>query len=85
MALVRGGQLRFDADAGVVVRRNRTETSRLSFSLTCEWAVRVTTTELAFGDFNLKIDGKAAGKASVRQGRISFDIPAGEHSVELSP
>jgi mannosylglycerate hydrolase MGH1-like protein len=83
-ALVRDGHLRFEADAGVVVRKYQTETSHLSFSFTCERAVRVTTAEFASGDLHWKIDGKTAGKVSVSGGRISFDVPAGEHSVELS-
>jgi hypothetical protein len=82
-ALFRDGHSRFEADAGVVVRKYQAESSRLSFSLTSERATRVTTTEFASGDFDLKIDGKTAGTLSVREGRISFEVPAGEHSIEL--
>jgi len=83
-ALVRDGLLRFEADSGVVVRKYQAENSRISFSLVCERVTRVTTTEFDSGSFHLKIDEKTARIVSVRGGRISFDIPAGEHSVELS-
>jgi hypothetical protein len=81
--LIRDGSLRFQADAGVVVRNYQMETSRLSFSLICERSTRITTTEFASGDFHLRIDGKAAGIVKAQAGRISFDIAAGEHRVEL--
>jgi hypothetical protein len=83
-ALIRDGSLRFQADAGVVVRNYQMETSRLSFSLICERPTRITTTEFSSGEFQLKIDGKAAGIVKAQAGRITFDIRAGEHRVELS-
>jgi len=83
-ALVRDGHLRFEADAGVVVRNYHVESARLSFSLTGEWAARVTTTEFPSGDFRLSIDANAKGIISARSGGISFDVPAGEHAVQLS-
>ena len=83
-ALVRDGQLRFEADAGVVVRNYQVEGTVLSFTLTAERLVRVTTTELPSGDFHLTIDGRAAETMSARNGRISFNVPAGEHTVKLS-
>ena len=83
-ALARDGRLRFETNRGVVVRQYVIEASRLSFTLVCEKATRVTTTEFASGDFQLKIDGKAAGGLKVQAGRISFDIPVGEHQVELT-
>ena len=83
-ALIRDGNLRFEADAGVVVRQYQIKTSRLSFSLICDRATRVTTTEFASGDFKLKIDGNATGVVRVQAGRISFDILPGEHQVELT-
>lgn len=82
-ALVRDGHLRFEANAGVVVRTYQTEIDRLSFSLTCERGARVTLAEFSSGEFLVKIDGKAAEKLSVTGGRLSFEVLAGEHRVEL--
>ncbi len=69
-ALVRDGSLRFEADAGVVVRNYQVETSRLSFSVTCERITRITTTEFSSGDFHLTIDGKATGIVKGQGGRM---------------
>ena len=82
-ALVRDGHLRFEANAGVVVRMYQVEASRLSFSLVSEKGARVTITEFSSGEFQVKIDGKFVEKLSVSMGRISFNLPAGEHHVEL--
>jgi len=83
-ALSRDGNLRFEADRGVVVRQYQVSSSRLSFAVICEQATRVTTAEFASGDFHLKIDGHDSGITKVQGGRLNFDIPAGEHQVELS-
>jgi hypothetical protein len=82
-AMTRDGQLRFEATSGVVVRRYQAESSRLSFTLRGEKGSRVTTTEFDAGDLNLRIDGKSAGRISVRDGRSVLDLPPGEHAVEL--
>ena len=82
-ALVRDGQLRFEANAGVVVRTYQTEANRISFSLTSERGARVTIAEFSSGEFQVKIDGKAAGKLNVTGGRLNFEVPPGEHRVEL--
>jgi hypothetical protein len=82
--LVRDGRERFVADAGVVVRNYQTSASQLSFSLKTERPVAVVTREFEDGELSLKIDGKPAGKVPVQQGRASFQLPAGEHTVELA-
>lgn len=43
----------------------------------------VSTAEFDTGEFTLRIDGKPAGKISVRLGRGILDVLAGEHRVEL--
>ena len=82
-AMTRDGQLRFEATSGVVVRQYQAESSRLSFTLHGEKGSRVTTREFDAGDLNLRIDGKSAGRISVRDGRSVLDLPPGEHAVEL--
>jgi hypothetical protein len=42
------------------------------------------TLEFEGGELNLGIDGKPVGKVHVQQGRASFQVPAGEHTVELA-
>jgi hypothetical protein len=46
--------------------------------------VRVTSSEFNSGDLNLKIDKRQARKVHVRQGHVIFEVPAGEHSIEVS-
>jgi hypothetical protein len=82
-ALYRDGAISFEANAGVVVRQYQAGPSGLSFKVKNDRLARLTTSEFASGEFSLKIDGKATGRIIVRQGRGSFEIPPGEHSVEL--
>jgi len=77
------GKIQFEATSGVVVRQYQVQPSHLSFTLKSAKGSRVTTAEFDSGELSLRIDGKAAGRASVRQGRRTFDVPAGEHVVEL--
>jgi hypothetical protein len=83
-ALVRDEQERFEADAGVVVRNYQASASQVTFGLKAERPVGVVTREFDGGELNLAIDGKPAGKMRVQQGRMSFQLPAGEHTVELA-
>jgi hypothetical protein len=79
-ALARDGIDRFQADAGVVVRNYKATESRVTFTLKAKRPVHVATMELGAGKLSLKIDGKAAGNV---RGRASFEVPAGEHNIEL--
>ena len=81
--LRRDGKLEFEAAGGVVVRHYESQTSRLSFIVTSPRVTRVTTSEFDFGSLNVTIDGKGARKVPVREGRASFDVAAGQHSVEI--
>lgn len=83
-ALNRDGAMRFQANAGIVVRQYQVAPSSLSFSIKSQKGVRITTAEFGAGDYYLTVDGKAAGTVSVSQGRATFDVPAGEHLIELS-
>jgi hypothetical protein len=82
--LVRDGQERFEVNAGVVVRDYQPSASRMTFSLKAARPVVVVTREFEEGELNLGIDGKPAGTVRVQDGRASFQLPAGEHSVELT-
>jgi len=82
--LARDGRERFEANAGVVVRNYQTSASQLTFSLKAERPVVAVTHEFEGGELNLRIDGKPAGKVHGQQGRASFELPAGEHTVELA-
>ena len=82
--LKRDGKLRFEASSGVVVRHYQAEPGRLSFTMKSTAAVRVVTAEFESGNPGLKIDGKAAGKLAVRGGRAEFEVPAGQHSIEIT-
>jgi hypothetical protein len=83
-ALTRDGSLRFEANAGVVVRNYQAADSRLTFRLKSTRPVNVSTLEFHAGDLDLKIDGKAAGRVRVQQGRTTLQLPPGEHTVELA-
>ena len=83
-AMSRDGKMRFQATAGVVVRQYQVGPQALSFSIKSEKGARMTTSEFDGGDFYLRIDKRPARKVSVRQGRATFDVPAGERIVELA-
>jgi hypothetical protein len=83
-ALTRDGKVRFEATGGVVVRDYQAERSLLSFKVKSDKPARLTTSEFDAGELNLKIDGKSAGRVSVSQWLGKFEVPAGEHTVELS-
>ena len=82
-SMMRDGTIRLEASGGVVVRQYRVESSRLSFTLRSEKGSRVATAEFDSGDLSLKIDGKASGRVSARDGRVMLDLPPGEHALEL--
>ena len=83
-ALTRDGKVRFTATAGVVVREYQVEAARLTFRIKGEKPVRITTQEFDSGEFRLILDGKPAGRVSIRRGLGEFDVPIGEHAVELT-
>jgi hypothetical protein len=83
-ALKRDGKLRFEANGAVVVRQYEAKPSGLSFTLKGERPIQVTTAEFEFGEVSLRIDGKEAGKVGLTGSLGRFDVPSGEHRVELS-
>lgn len=83
-SLTQDGAVRFEADAGVVVREYAADPARVSFKIDSGKLVHVTTREFASGDFNLQVDGKSAGKVAVRDGIGKLNVPMGEHFIEIS-
>ena len=82
--LNRDGSICFEAGGGVVVRQYDAGGSRLSFTIKGDRSARVTTSEFDSGDLNLKLDKKTARKLHVHQGRATFEVPAGEHEIEIT-
>ena len=82
--LDRDGTVRFEADAGVVVREYDPGPSHLSFRIKSETKVHIATHEFGSGALRVSIDGKLMGRVDVRQGAGGLTVPAGEHKVELS-
>jgi hypothetical protein len=83
-ALRRDGKLRFEATRGVVVREYEVEPTHLTFRIKGEQASHIKTQEFESGEYKLILNGKPLGTVSVRQGVGEFDVPQGEHLVELS-
>lgn len=81
--LVRDGTNRFEADGGVVVRNYEATGSRLSFEIDAIGSVKVTTEEFGSGTLDLWIDGRSRASLSLRNGRATFQVPAGKHAIEL--
>jgi len=81
--LLRDGATRFEANSGVVVRDYALASSKLSFTIHAGKQTQVTTEEFASGSLLLSIDGKPLGRIAVENGKARFNVPAGEHRVEL--
>jgi hypothetical protein len=81
--MVRDGTLRFQADAGVVVRRYEVSASAVSFQLHCTRPVTVTSTELE-GKLKVKVDGLPVISMARKGMGVSLAVPAGVHSILIS-
>jgi len=78
-ALTMDGKLRLEVDRAVVVRRYQPR----EFTIKNGGPVRVTTSEFDSGSLELKVDGKSMGAIPVQQGRATFTLAVGEHTVQL--
>ena len=58
--------------------------SRLAFTIDAPGRVTITTSEFQPGTLNVRIDGRAGGLINVKNGDASFQLPAGQHAVELT-
>ena len=79
-AVERDGIVRFEANAGVVVRNYKLSSNRLSFAIKTPRPTKITTRELA-GALSLKIDERPTKSVVVHHGNVVFAISAGEHRV----
>jgi hypothetical protein len=74
------GVVRFEANAGVVVRNYKLSSNRLSFAIKTPRPTKITTRELA-GALSLTIDERPTKSVVVHHGNVVFAISAGEHRV----
>lgn len=80
-SVTRDGEIRFDADAGVVVRTYSLAPDGLSFSVKATRTTRVRTMETRSVAVSLALDGAPARQVPVQNGIVTFTVPAGSHSV----
>jgi len=80
-AVERDGEVRFEANAGVVVRNYKLDPNTLSFSIRTLRSTNITTRELPSGTLLLNIDDQHAKSVVTRHGNVVFRIPAGEHHI----
>lgn len=80
-AVEHDGEVRFEANAGVVVRHYKLNSTTLSFSIKTLRSTNVTTRELSSGTLSLSIDDQQAKSVVARHGSVAFRIPAGEHRI----
>ena len=77
----RDGQTRFDANAGVVVRNYSVTADSLSFSIKTARTTRIETMETKSVAVSLMVDGGPARHLPVRNGVVTFTVPAGSHGI----
>jgi hypothetical protein len=77
----RDGELRFSADAGVVVRDYKPEANSLSFALKSLQPVKVTTREYSSGRLSLRVDDLPLQTLTPQHGAVTFPVPAGSHRI----
>ena len=77
----RDGQIRFAANAGVVVRNYSLAPDGLAFSIRATRATRVETMETKAVAVSLLIDGGPARRIPLRDGVVAFTVPAGSHRI----
>jgi hypothetical protein len=80
-SVTRDGELRFSADAGVVVRDYKPESNSFSFALKTLQPVRVTTREYSSGTLSLKVDNLPVQTLTVQHGAVTFAVAAGSHRI----
>jgi hypothetical protein len=80
-ALTRDHEVRFEASAGVIVRKYALSSTTLSFAVKSLHATNITTREVMSGTLSLKIDDQPAKTMTVQRGGVSFAVPTGDHLV----
>jgi len=77
----RDGEVRFDANAGVVVRDYKSDSSGLSFTIKTPRPTNITTRELSSGSLSLTIDRQPSRTVAVQHGNVGFRLAAGDHRI----
>jgi hypothetical protein len=77
----RDGEVRFDANAGVVVREYKSDSTGLSFNIKTPRPTNITTRELSSGSLSLTIDGQPSRTIAVQHGNVGFRLTAGDHRI----
>ncbi|MGA8026641.1 MAG: trehalase family glycosidase, partial [Bryobacteraceae bacterium] len=80
----RDGEVRLEADAGVVVRHYAAAANELSFSVKCLRPVRMISREYPSGTISVKVDGSRPETMTVQRGAVTLAVPAGEHQIKTS-
>ncbi len=79
--LTRDHKVRFEASAGVIVRRYTLSSTNFSFAVKSLHTTNITTREVTSGSLSLKIDDQPARTMTVQRGGVSFAVPGGDHLV----
>lgn len=77
----RDSHIRFEANAGVIVRNYKLDSNVLSFSLKSARTVTVRTMEAGTHAVSLAIDGNSSGRAVVQNGIVTFTLSPGSHKI----
>jgi hypothetical protein len=77
----RDGEVRFDANAGVVLRDYKSDSNGLSFTIKTPRPTNITTRELSSGSLSLTIDGQPSRTIAVQHGNVGFALTAGDHRI----
>ena len=77
----RDGEVRFEANAGVVVRNYKLNSTGLSFSIKTARPTNITTRELSSGSLSLIIDGQPSRTIAVQHGDVGFALTTGDHRI----
>lgn len=80
-SVARDGQVRFEADAGLVVREYKISPRGLSFSVHTLREVQLATMETTAQVVSLSIDNGPPRQLASQHGSVKFTLPAGEHRV----
>jgi hypothetical protein len=80
-SVTRDGELRFSADAGVVVRDYKPGSKSLSFALKTLQPTKVTTREYPSGTLSLKVDNLPVQTLMVQHGAVTFAVGPGSHLI----
>jgi hypothetical protein len=81
--LVRDGKNRFEADAGVVVRKYVATSAGLSFTIDTGERAKVTTREFQTSTLKLRVDDSPESLITIKDGAATFEVAPGKHAVEL--